>query len=94
MASPEWGALMAEAQAGNPMAYRQLLGELAQWLERFYLDRLPREMVGDGISETLRLIHEMRHTYDPGRPFGPWLTAIAQHQCAKIESARILGGKL
>lgn len=85
---------MAEAQAGNPTAYRQLLVELAQWLEHFYLDRLPREMVDDGVSETLRLLHEIRHTYDPGRPFDPWLIAIAQHQCVKIESARILGGKL
>jgi DNA-directed RNA polymerase specialized sigma24 family protein len=88
MVSPEWGALMAEAQAGNSTAYRQLLVELAPWLEHFYLDRLPREMVGDGVSRALRLIHEVRHTYDPKRPFDPWLTAIAQHQCAKIDSVR------
>jgi DNA-directed RNA polymerase specialized sigma24 family protein len=86
--SPEWGALMAEAQAGNPTAYRKLLIELARWLEHFYLDRLPSEAVDDGISGALRLIHEIRHTYDPSRPFDPWLASIAQHQCGKIQSAR------
>jgi len=85
--SPEWGTLMAEAQAGNPTAYRQLLVELARWLEHFYLARLPPEMVEDGISGALLSIHRIRATYDPKRPFDRWLTAIAQHQCAKIGSA-------
>jgi RNA polymerase sigma-70 factor (ECF subfamily) len=25
-------------------------------------------------------IHEKRHTYDPARPFGPWLAAIARYK--------------
>jgi DNA-directed RNA polymerase specialized sigma24 family protein len=86
--SPEWSALMAEAQTGNSTAYRTLLVELARWLEHFYLDRLPREAVDDGVAGALRLIHETRHTYDPKRPFDRWLTAIARHQFLKIESAR------
>jgi len=79
---------MAETQAGNPAAYRKLLMELAQWLRHFYGRRLPRDMVDDGISETLRLIHKIRHTYDPRRQFDPWLISIAQRQCARIGSAR------
>jgi DNA-directed RNA polymerase specialized sigma24 family protein len=86
--SPEWGALMAEAQAGNSTAYRKMLLGLARWLEHFYLDRLPPEAVDDGIAGALRLIHELRHTYDPTRPFDPWLISIAQHQCRKIRNAR------
>src|SRR5579859_8195528 len=85
--SREWGALMAEAQAGNPTAYRKLLVELAEWLEHFYRHRLPPHMVGDGVSGALRLIHKVRHTYDPKRLFDPWLMSIAQHQCARLESA-------
>jgi hypothetical protein len=88
VASPEWSALIAEAQAGNATAYRKLLEELAQWLERFYRDRLPQERVDDGISGALCLIHKIRHTYDPNRPFDRWLTSIAEHQGAKIKSDR------
>jgi DNA-directed RNA polymerase specialized sigma24 family protein len=25
-------------------------------------------------------VHEKRHTYDPARPFGPWLSAIARYK--------------
>jgi RNA polymerase sigma-70 factor (ECF subfamily) len=85
--SPQWGALMAQAQDGNSAAYRELLVELAEWLEHFYRQRLPCERVEDGVSGALLLIHEIRHTYDPNRPFDLWLTAIAWHQCDKIERA-------
>jgi RNA polymerase sigma-70 factor (ECF subfamily) len=79
---------MAEAQEGNSAAYRKLLVELAGWLEYFYRQRLPCERVKEGVSEALRLIHEIRHTYDPNRPFDRWLISIAQHQCAKMNPDR------
>lgn len=71
---------MVAAQAGDATAYRTLLAELATWLRRYYLRRLPPAMVEDGVQDALLAIHEKRHTYDPSRPFGPWLAAIARYK--------------
>jgi len=30
-------------------------------------------MTEDAVQDVLLAIHEKRHTYDPARPFGPWL---------------------
>ena len=80
MAASDWGALMAAAQTGNAMAYRRLLTATAQWLRRYYTRRLPPSTVDDAVQDALLAIHEKRHTYDPGRPFGPWLAAIARYK--------------
>jgi RNA polymerase sigma-70 factor (ECF subfamily) len=37
-------------------------------------------MTEDAVQNVLLAIHEKRHTYDPGRPFGPWLAAIARYK--------------
>jgi RNA polymerase sigma-70 factor (ECF subfamily) len=37
-------------------------------------------MVDDAVQDTLLAIHEKRHTYDPARPFEPWLAAIARYK--------------
>ena len=76
----EWGALMAAAQAGNGGAYRRLLIELGAWLRQYYSRRLPPGMVEDATQDALMAIHEKRHTFDPARPFGPWLAAIARYK--------------
>jgi RNA polymerase sigma-70 factor (ECF subfamily) len=76
----DWRGLMIAAQAGGAGAYRQLLGELATWLQRYYVRRLPSAMIDDTVQEVLLAIHEKRHTYDPSRPFGPWLAAIARYK--------------
>jgi RNA polymerase sigma-70 factor (ECF subfamily) len=34
----------------------------------------------DVVQDTLLAIHRARHTYDPDRPFEPWLAAIARHR--------------
>ena len=80
MTDLEWGALMVAAQAGNGGAYRRLLSELGVWLRQYYLRRLPSGMVEDAVQDALLAIHEKRHTYDPVRPFGPWLAAIARYK--------------
>src|SRR6185436_11622951 len=33
----------------------------------------------DTYQDTLMALHRARHTYDPSRPFEPWLFAIARH---------------
>lgn len=71
---------MAEAQDGNGGAYRRLLGELATWLQRYFARRLPPAEVDDAVQETLLALHRRRHTYDPARPFLPWLAAIAKNK--------------
>jgi RNA polymerase sigma factor (sigma-70 family) len=76
----EWDRLMAAAQRGDANAYRILLTELAAWLRRYYARRLPITMTEDAVQDVLLAIHEKRHTYDPDRPFGPWLAAIARYK--------------
>ena len=43
-----------------------------------YARRLPPSMTDDAVQDVFLAIHEKRHTYDPARPFGPWLAAIAR----------------
>lgn len=75
-----WGAMMAAAQAGEAAPYRRLLGELRPWLIRYFSRRLPPASVEDAVQDTLVAIHAKRHTWDPARPFGPWLAGIARYK--------------
>jgi RNA polymerase sigma factor (sigma-70 family) len=88
MSDSGWAELMTAALAGDAIAYRKLLGELIPWLRRFYGRRLPAEMIDDAVQDTLVAIHEKRHTYDPARPFGPWLTTIARYKW--IDRVRVM----
>jgi RNA polymerase sigma factor (sigma-70 family) len=76
----KWGGLMAAAQAGHGGAYRRLLEEVRHWLQRYMSRRLPSSLVEDTVQEVLIAIHEKRHTYDPRRPFQPWLVAVARYK--------------
>jgi RNA polymerase sigma factor (sigma-70 family) len=71
---------MAATQRGDADAYRALLVELTIWLRRYYVRRLPPSMTEDAVQDVLLAVHEKRHTYDPARPFGPWLAAIARYK--------------
>jgi RNA polymerase sigma-70 factor (ECF subfamily) len=84
-----WGALMIAAQAGESGPYRRLLAELRPWLVRYFSRRLPPASVEDAVQDTLVAIHTKRHTYDPGRPFGPWLVGVARYKW--IDRLRIAG---
>ncbi len=75
-----WDQLMAAAQVGDASAYRTLLDELSPWLRRYYARRLPPAMTEDAVQDVLLAVHEKRHTYDPARPFGPWIAAIARYK--------------
>jgi len=92
--------LMAAAQAGDVDAYRTLLSELAVWLRRYYVRRLPPAMIEDAVQDVLLAIHEKRHTYDPKRSLAPWLAAIARYKwierlrSLKSEAAKPLGENL
>lgn len=73
------GALMVLAQAGDKAAYRLLLDAVQDRLMRYYRARLPAAAVEDAVQEALVVIHTKRASYDGGRPFGPWLGAIARY---------------
>jgi len=86
-----WDVLMAAAQRGDASAYHRLLSEVAMWLRRYYARRLPPAMIDDTIQDALIAVHKKRHTYDPSRPFGAWLAAIARYKW--IDAVRSLEAK-
>lgn len=83
-ARAEWARLMAAAQDGDSASYRRLLEELAPVLRRVVGVRWrgTAEDVEDVVQDVLLSVHSVRHTYDPARPFLPWLMAIARHRIA------------
>jgi RNA polymerase sigma factor (sigma-70 family) len=78
--SARWTRLMKEAQGGDEKAYQQLLRELDAWLFRYYARRLPYPAAEDARQDALLAIHAKRDTYEPSRPFGAWLAAIAHYK--------------
>lgn len=74
------GRLMEQAQAGDAEAYLTVLESCQDWLRRFFSGRTARAAVDDLVQETLASVHEKRATYDPRRPFLPWLAAIARYR--------------
>ena len=81
----ELGTLMAAAQGGDGAAYRALLVQAARLLRRAIRMRAPwltAEDVEDLVQDTLLSVHRARASYDPVRPFIPWLMAIARHRLA------------
>ena len=75
-----WARLMIAAQGGDKAAYRLLLDELQVWLTRYYRRRLPPDSVDDAVQDALIAVHTKRHTWDPARPFAPWLSGIARYK--------------
>jgi RNA polymerase sigma-70 factor (ECF subfamily) len=76
-----WSSWMANAQAGNESDYRHLLSELSETIERFLSSRFGNHaFVEDCVQESLIAIHQARHTYNPARPFRPWLFAIVRRK--------------
>lgn len=69
---------MARAREGDQRAYAELL-VLVTRLVRAYVRRRVGAVawVDDVVQETLLSVHRARATYDPRRPFEPWLYAIA-----------------
>ena len=83
-APDDWGAWMARAQAGDQQAYRALLQAVGPWLRAIARRMLGHEDAEDAVQEILLVVHGVRHTYEPGRPFKPWLSTIATRRCIDI----------
>lgn len=93
---PEWSRLMAAAQDGDADAYRKLLHDIAPLLRRVAarrLDRAPAADVEDVVQDVLLSVHAVRQTYDPARPFLPWLMAIQRHRIGDAMRRRVRRGR-
>jgi RNA polymerase sigma-70 factor (ECF subfamily) len=81
----ELRVLMRRAQGGDGAAYRELLAALTPvirgviYKQRSFLSKEDRE---DLVQDVLLSLHSVRATYDPDRPFVPWLMAILRRRLA------------
>jgi len=77
----DWSIYMARAQAGDREAYRRLLEDVTPYLRSIAARHFQNSGdIEDTVQEVLLTVHAVRHTYDPARPFGPWLVAIANRR--------------
>lgn len=80
-----WGELMLKAQEGDKASYHELLKAVTPHLRgitRRYLGR--GEDADDAVQDVLMIVHCIRHTYESGRPFKPWLNTIATRRCIDL----------
>ena len=84
-ADADWAALMLRAQDGDQVAYRTLLLAITP-----YVRAIARRYLGagadveDAAQEVLMIVHGIRHTFERGRPFKPWLGTIASRRCIDL----------
>jgi RNA polymerase sigma-70 factor (ECF subfamily) len=88
-----WGAWMALAQRGDRAAYHSLLTAIAPYLRAIARRYLRQEQdAEDMVQEILIVVHDIRHTYEPGRPLKPWLATIATRRCIDHLRQRVRRG--
>src|SRR5690348_18228989 len=72
---------MAAAQDGDRKAYETLLREALPYIRSVVRSLHGRPERADEVTQDVLLtVHRVRHTYDPARPFRPWLAAIARRR--------------
>jgi RNA polymerase sigma-70 factor, ECF subfamily len=82
-----WSRLMLLAQDGDGQAYQRLLTEIVPYLRalaRRHLAHSPLHELEDAVQEVLLAVHGIRHTYERGRPFKPWLATIASRRLVDL----------
>jgi RNA polymerase sigma factor (sigma-70 family) len=80
-----WRGLMKAAQDGNRSAYDRLLREVVPFVRAVAMRRHGAvDWAEDAVQDVLFTVHRVRHTYDPGRPFKPWLAAITLRRCIDV----------
>lgn len=77
---PTFVRLMEATQNGDKAAANVLLTEAGVWLERYFRRRVPLHQLDDLVQEVLIAFYTKRATWDPARPFLPWLAAIARYR--------------
>jgi RNA polymerase sigma factor (sigma-70 family) len=90
----ELGRLMVEAQKGDRQAYEGLLRQVAVLAHAYVRRRVGAvAWCDDVVQDALVALHRARHTYDPARPFVPWLYAIVQNRLVdalRVQRRRVL----
>lgn len=77
----DWSILMARAQDGDAHAYRRLLMSIAPYIRSLARPILKNPAdIEDALQDVLITVHTVRATYDPKRPFGPWLKTVARRK--------------
>lgn len=80
---PRLKALMLRAQAGDGVAWREVLTVLNGRLTTYFSRRLGADHVSEAedlVQETLLAVHRRRMTYDIIQPFTAWAYAIARYK--------------
>jgi RNA polymerase sigma factor (sigma-70 family) len=72
--------LAALSQQGDRQAYVALLTATRQWLLRYYRRRVLPDELEDLVQDTLLSVHRKLASYEPERPFMPWLAVIARYR--------------
>jgi RNA polymerase sigma-70 factor (ECF subfamily) len=80
-----WAQAMRAERRGEAVAYERMLKEVATALRRSLAARLVRvgldaHEADDLVQEILMGLHRKRHTWDPARPFLPWLHTITRYK--------------
>jgi RNA polymerase sigma factor (sigma-70 family) len=86
------GLLMRAAQGGDAEAYGALLHEMASLIRHVVYSKRPfltPEDIEDLVQDVLLSVHSVRSTYNPNRPFMPWLLAIVRNRIS--DAARRYG---
>jgi len=79
----DWSILMRLGQEGDERSYRALLKGIAPYIRSLARRAgLSPEDCEDAVQDVLMTIHSIRHTYDPARPFGPWLVGVTRNRLA------------
>ena len=80
-----WAEAMRAERRGDAVVYERMLKEVANALRRSLAPRLVRVGLGaheaeDLVQEILIGLHRKRNTWDPARPFLPWLHTITRYK--------------
>ncbi|WP_240046643.1 sigma-70 family RNA polymerase sigma factor [Paracraurococcus ruber] len=72
---------MVAAQAGDQRAYDRLLRAILPFLRAVVRRRIAHAAEAeDAVQDALLTLHQLRASYEPGRPLRPWLAAIAERR--------------
>lgn len=78
----QWSQWMRQAQAGDRATYQRLLQSIVPYLSAIARRHFgPYDGIEDAVQDVLLIVHRVRHTYEPERPFKPWLATIASRHC-------------
>lgn len=71
---------MQEVQGGSEKAYVELLDGIGRLIIKMIRAKIKdNEIAEDLYQNVLMTLHRARHTYDPSRPFRPWLYSVTRN---------------